>query len=47
MAEALGIKEALSWVKKSNRVNIVVESDCLLAVQAIRNSYTIHSYMGR
>ncbi|KAL8127617.1 hypothetical protein AgCh_014499 [Apium graveolens] len=35
MAEVLEIKEALSWIKSKGWSKVVVESDCLAAIQAI------------
>lgn len=32
------IKEALTWAKKHDIVLIIIETDCLVAVQAIQNS---------
>lgn len=46
-AEAIGIREALSWVKKERQCDVVVETDCFAMVQWIRNSYTTLSYLGR
>ncbi|XP_074374511.1 uncharacterized protein LOC141714914 [Apium graveolens] len=37
IAEAMGIREALSWVKEKNVGNVVVESDCLVAIQRSAN----------
>ncbi|XP_074373800.1 uncharacterized protein LOC141714165 [Apium graveolens] len=36
-AEALAIKEALSWIKEYDWQEVVLESDCLAAVQAVRS----------
>lgn len=47
MAETIGIKEAFSWVKKQELTGVVVEADCLVAIQAIRSSAVKLSYMGR
>lgn len=47
MEEAIGIREALSWTKKKKWNNVVVETDCLVVVQAIRSSTTLLSYFGR
>ncbi|XP_074377050.1 uncharacterized protein LOC141718568 [Apium graveolens] len=44
MAEAIGVKEALSWVKNKGWTNVVMESDCLLLIQAIRCSSVHLSY---
>ncbi|XVE79954.1 hypothetical protein DITRI_Ditri14bG0098900 [Diplodiscus trichospermus] len=35
LAEAISLKEALSWIKEKGWVNAVVESDSLLVVQAM------------
>ena len=32
-AEAIGVKEALSWIKKQRVKNVMVETDCLVVVQ--------------
>lgn len=47
MAEALGIKEALSWVKKKDCSGLVIESDCLTLIQAICSSSVTLLYLGR
>lgn len=36
MAEIMAIKEALSWIVNHDWPDVVLESDCSLAVQAIR-----------
>lgn len=42
-AEALGIREALSWVKNMEGRKVMVESDSLLAVSAInRRGWSYH-----
>uniref|UniRef100_A0A803Q0T2 Reverse transcriptase n=1 Tax=Cannabis sativa TaxID=3483 RepID=A0A803Q0T2_CANSA len=46
LAEVLGIKEALSWVKEAKWQNVILESDCLCAVQAIRSSLDMISTFG-
>ncbi|KAL8118289.1 hypothetical protein AgCh_015995 [Apium graveolens] len=46
MAEVLAIKEALSWIKSKDRSKVVVESDCLTAIRAIRNKTPIVSHLG-
>ena len=45
-AEALGIKEALSWTKQKCLSNVVLETDCLQVVQLIRSSFSSLSYLG-
>lgn len=46
-AEAIGIKEALSWIKSKGWRNVMVESDSLVSIQAIRSSTPLLSYFGR
>ncbi|XP_062089022.1 uncharacterized protein LOC133795584 [Humulus lupulus] len=46
-AEALGIREALSWIKTKDWHNVEVESDSLVSIQAIRSSSVFLSYFGR
>lgn len=45
-AEAMSIREALSWIKGKHMQRVAVETDFLVAVQAIRGSATISSYFG-
>ncbi|WOG87677.1 hypothetical protein DCAR_0206908 [Daucus carota subsp. sativus] len=45
-AEIMGIREALSWIKAKEMENVVVETDCLVAVQAIRSEAAMISYFG-
>ncbi|KAL8149999.1 hypothetical protein AgCh_006858 [Apium graveolens] len=47
LAEAIGVREALSWVKDMRYQNVEIETDCLQLVQAIRSSITSLSYLGR
>lgn len=47
LAEAIGIREALSWVKNRKEYEAIVETDCLQVVQLIRSSYSTISYLGR
>ncbi|XP_030477881.1 uncharacterized protein LOC115694919 [Cannabis sativa] len=44
--EALGIKEALSWIKAKNWSHVVIETDILVVVQAVRSSQTLGSTFG-
>ncbi|RVW83501.1 hypothetical protein CK203_064945 [Vitis vinifera] len=37
VVEALGVREVLSWIHERSRSRIVVETDCLLVVQAIQH----------
>ncbi|XP_074327679.1 uncharacterized protein LOC141665589 [Apium graveolens] len=46
MAEAMSIKEALSWIEESQWSEVVLESDCLVAVQAIRSKVKMRSPFG-
>lgn len=46
VAEAIGIKEALSWAKTQNFYSIALESDSLVAVEAIRSSFKLRSAFG-
>ncbi|XP_063943440.1 uncharacterized protein LOC108208212 [Daucus carota subsp. sativus] len=45
-AEAIAVKEALSWVKGREWREVVVESDCLAVVQAIRSNVDMRSPFG-
>jgi hypothetical protein len=47
-AEALGIREALTWIKNNyeEATTIEVESDCLQAVQAINSGHTNYTEFG-
>lgn len=47
LAEALGIKEALSWVKYQSAQPVIIETNCLSMLQAIRCSTVNLSYLGR
>ncbi|XP_074327241.1 uncharacterized protein LOC141665157 [Apium graveolens] len=47
MAEALAIKEVLSWIKSEDWNKVVVESDCLTAIQVIRSKATLTSPFGQ
>lgn len=45
-AEAMCIREVSSWIKRRQLQRVVVETDCLVSVQAIRDSATMSSYFG-
>lgn len=45
-AETTGIEEALLWITSRNITNICIESDSLLAVQAINGTGEFHSEVG-
>lgn len=47
LAEAIGIREALSWVKQKQMNEVEIETDCLQVAQAIRSSVSSFSYLGR
>ncbi|KAM6553256.1 hypothetical protein CsatB_014018 [Cannabis sativa] len=44
MVEDLGVKEALSWIKAKDWKEVVIESDSLTVVQALRSSLPMVSY---
>ncbi|XP_060964189.1 uncharacterized protein LOC133033466 [Cannabis sativa] len=46
LAEAMGVREALSWIKQRDWQEAVVETDCLSVVQAIRSDLPLLSYFG-
>ncbi|XP_062114633.1 uncharacterized protein LOC133825746 [Humulus lupulus] len=46
IAEAIGIREVLSWVKRKKWPNVMIETDSLLCVQALRSSIVMESYFG-
>ncbi|XP_074341804.1 uncharacterized protein LOC141679194 [Apium graveolens] len=47
LAEALAIKEALSWTKEWTGDAIVIESDCLVVLQLIRSATPMRSRLGK
>ena len=46
-AEAMGVREALSWLKVQQARDVLVETDCLVMVQAITSAAAPISYFGR
>ncbi|XP_062086518.1 uncharacterized protein LOC133792627 [Humulus lupulus] len=46
LAEAMGMREALSWIKKKSWDKVTIETDCLTVVQALRCSISMDSYFG-
>lgn len=46
MAEVIGIREVLTWIKDKQWSGVWVESDCLVAVQAIKGSCKMLSTFG-
>ena len=47
LAEAIAVKEALSWAKEMESQPITVETDCLVVVQLIRSTAPIRSRLGQ
>ncbi|KAM6556123.1 hypothetical protein CsatB_003142 [Cannabis sativa] len=46
VVEAMGIKEALSWIKANHWKGVTIESDSMLAVQAIHSTQLMTSVFG-
>lgn len=46
LAEAMGVREALSWIKKKGWNRAIIESDCITLVQSIR-SKLLHDFLLR
>lgn len=46
LAEALSMREALSWLKERNYSNVCFESDSLLLIAAIRSTSLDSSHAG-
>ncbi|KAM6583822.1 hypothetical protein CsatB_010824 [Cannabis sativa] len=46
VAEIIGVKEALSWIKRKKWANVVIETDALMVVQAIKSSINMPSQFG-
>lgn len=47
LAEAMGVREALGWVKANRWPMVEVETECLLIVQSIRSEAVKLLYLGR
>ncbi|XP_074377018.1 uncharacterized protein LOC141718535 [Apium graveolens] len=50
LAEAMAVKEALSWVKRVKNMaweEVTIESDCLVVMQMIRNSAPMRTRLGQ
>ncbi|XP_074336623.1 uncharacterized protein LOC141673782 [Apium graveolens] len=47
LAEVVGVREALSWIKENQYSEVDVESDCQQVVQAIQSFISCLSYFGR
>uniref|UniRef100_A0A803PF85 RNase H type-1 domain-containing protein n=1 Tax=Cannabis sativa TaxID=3483 RepID=A0A803PF85_CANSA len=46
LAQALGVKEALSWIKLRDWQQVLVETDCMGVVQALKSSLDMVSLFG-
>ncbi|KAM6573571.1 hypothetical protein CsatA_017651 [Cannabis sativa] len=46
IAEVVGLKEALSWIKRKGWEDVFIETDSLMIVQAINSSVHMPSYFG-
>ena len=46
LGEAMGVREALSWIKTKNLSQVLIETDSLLVVQALRSNISMASYFG-
>ena len=46
LAEAFGMKEALSWIKDHSWRSVLLETDSLVVVQALRSASCMDSYFG-
>ncbi|KAM6582866.1 hypothetical protein CsatB_009868 [Cannabis sativa] len=46
LAEAIGVKEALSWIKRKGWQNVIVETDCINVVHALRSKVHMISPYG-
>lgn len=45
-AEAIAVKEALSWIMQMKWPKVILESDCLIVIQAIRSKTPMRSRFG-
>uniref|UniRef100_A0A803NFH4 RNase H type-1 domain-containing protein n=1 Tax=Cannabis sativa TaxID=3483 RepID=A0A803NFH4_CANSA len=45
--KALGVKEALSWIKRNQPCQAILETDCLVFIQALRSSIEMISMFGQ
>ena len=46
VVEALGVREALSWIKDRGQTKVIIETDCLRVVQAMRSRDVDFSHFG-
>ncbi|XP_062116553.1 uncharacterized protein LOC133830553 [Humulus lupulus] len=44
LGEAMGVREALSWIKRRRWTNVVVETHSLMVIQALRSNIVMTSY---
>lgn len=45
-AEAMAMREALSWIKSNSWNQVIIETDCLVVVQGIRSKVSMQSPFG-
>uniref|UniRef100_A0A803P370 Reverse transcriptase n=1 Tax=Cannabis sativa TaxID=3483 RepID=A0A803P370_CANSA len=46
IVEIIGMKEALSWIKRKGWEDVIIETDSLMVVQALNSSVHMSSYFG-
>ncbi|KAM6559477.1 hypothetical protein CsatA_028716 [Cannabis sativa] len=46
VVEAMGVKEALSWIKSKNWFDVEIETDSMLTVHGIRSNQSLNSIFG-
>uniref|UniRef100_A0A803NYV7 Uncharacterized protein n=1 Tax=Cannabis sativa TaxID=3483 RepID=A0A803NYV7_CANSA len=46
LVEAIGVKEALSWIKNKGWEHVTLETDSLVVVQALQSNVVMHSVFG-
>ncbi|XP_060972000.1 uncharacterized protein LOC115703869 [Cannabis sativa] len=47
LVEAMSVKEALSWIKRNQLCQAILETDCLVFIQALRSSIEMISMFGQ
>lgn len=47
IAEAMPVKEALSWIKNKQWKQVIIETDCMAVVQGVRSSVQMRSQFGK
>lgn len=45
LGEAMGVREALSWIKRRNLMQVAVETGSLMVVQTLRSHIYIHGIL--